>query len=162
MNLNQPQEVINPLVEQLHDILLPDPIGWWPLAASIWALIIIALGLIIGLSAYFWHIYQQHSYRRTAISDIKSLADQQDDTQLLQQLNASLKQVAITTYGRHQVAPLTDQAWLTFLNEKAQFIPQPENINQLVAYYDLKTPLTPIQRERLIQYTQQWIKEHHL
>lgn len=162
MNLNQPQELINPLAEQLHDILLPDPVGWWPLAASIWVLIIIILGIIIGLSAYFWHRYQQHKYRRTAISEIASWTEHPDDSQLLQQLNTTLKQVAITTYGRHQVAPLTDQAWLSFLNDKAQFIPQPDNINQLVGYYGLQKPLTPMQRQRLIQYTQQWIKEHHL
>ena len=163
MNLNQPQqELLNPLAEQLHDIILPEPIGWWPLAASIWVLLIIILGILIGLAAYFWHRYQQHSYRRMAIADVKKQAEHHNDTELLHQLNATLKQVAMTTYGRHQVAPLTDEAWLAFLASKAQFVPQPNNINQLVQYYGANIQLSAAERQRLIHYTEQWIKEHHL
>ncbi len=163
MNLNQPQpERTNPLADQLHDIILPDPIGWWPLAASIWVMLIIILGILIGLAAYFWHRYQQHSYRRMAIADLKKQAETNKDTELLQQLNATLKQVAITTYGRHQVASLTDEAWLDFLASKAQFVPQPTNIKQLVHYYAADTQLSAAERQRLIHYTEQWIKEHHL
>ncbi|SFR56709.1 DUF4381 domain-containing protein [Thiomicrospira sp. ALE5] len=162
MNLNQPEHFENPLAQQLHDIILPDPISWWPLAGSVWAMLIIILGIIIGLIVYFWHRYQQHSYRRTALRDIQKLIEYDDDLQLMQQLNAKLKQVAITTYGRHQVASLTDQAWLNFLHDKAQFIPQPNNIGQLVQYYAKENKLSAAERQRLIDYAQQWIKEHHL
>lgn len=161
MNLTPTQE--NPLVEQLHDILLPEAIGWWPLAASVWVVMIIFIGIIIGLIVYFYHRYQQHKYRRDAVIQINTHSGEINDREFITMLNGKLKQVAITTYGRYQVAALNDQAWLDFLADKALFIPQPSSIKLLTQHYTLDhKDISPTDRQALLNYAQQWIKEHHL
>lgn len=105
---------------------------------------------------------QKDAYRREAIANLSDLA-QRDDTQFLSQLNALLKQVAISTYGRAACGGLNNQAWLAFLKSKAAFIEHPNSLQKLEQRYQAQpTPLTAQERESLIYFAQRWIRGHHL
>ncbi|WP_044412327.1 DUF4381 domain-containing protein [Thiomicrospira microaerophila] len=149
-------------LDLLEDIILPEPIGLWPLASSVWVTLFIVLAVLIGLIWYFWQRHKKAAYRREAIANLSDLA-QRDDTEFLSQLNALLKQVAITTYGRAACGGLNNQAWLAFLKSKAAFIEHPNALQKLEQRYQAQpNPLTPPERESLIYFAQRWIREHHL
>lgn len=150
-----------PELEQLKDIILPEPIGWWPLASSVWITLLIITVLIIGLVWYFWQRHQQAVYRRYAQQKLVQ-SHELDDATFLYQVNALLKQVAITTYGRQTCAGLNQQAWLSFLHQKASFIEQPDAIKKLESYYQAEFELSRDERQAIAEYARRWIKEHHL
>ncbi len=105
---------------QLHDIHLPAPIGWWPLAPG-WYLLaasIIVGGLVLGL------LLRRHFINgRPKRSALRALADyqlqyQQDKNSQAGSAKISelLKRVALVYYPRTRVAGLQGEAWMMFLN----------------------------------------------
>lgn len=151
---------MNPL-EQLEDIILPEAIGWWPLAGSVWITLFIFTGLFSGLIWYFFKAKKDNAYRKQANLSLANLK-QLEGAEFLIELNKLLKQVAITTYGRHICAALDGQAWLDFLRHKAAFLAQPPALVKLIARFESNIELTSQEKASLIHYTQHWIKGHHL
>ena len=159
-NLAEPTQ--QALLAQLHDIQLPDPVSWWPLANSIWAVIVGVLGVIVGLTWYYWVRHQNNRYRREALALLQpTLAQHPEPAAKLMALNHLLKQVAITHYGRQRVAPLTGQAWIDFLQETAIYIDQPDNLADLMAASYQTQPISAEQLAGVIDYAQAWMKGHH-
>ncbi|GAB6068965.1 hypothetical protein JCM30760_00620 [Thiomicrorhabdus hydrogeniphila] len=170
----QPQ---NPLLEQLKDIQLPDPIGWWPLAFSWWILIFSITSIVIGIAWYYFDLKRRNIYRRTAIDHIDEIMQQNDlsDNDKISAINAVVKQVALTAYGRLITASLHDQAWLKFLSETASYIPQPDHLQDALNYAykankeneanemeDTVQTISSKQAVRIWQeYAKKWIKGHH-
>lgn len=151
------------MLSQLQDIVTPDPVGWWPPSQTLIGLMVGIGGILIGLSWYFWTQRKANKYRRQAKSLFDAAMTQATTPkQKLQQANKLLKQVAITTYGRKQVAALSGDAWIDFLKQSASYIDQPEHLQQnLAAIYHADQPLDELELEATLNYVQSWIKGHH-
>ena len=163
--MKEPLSALN----QLKDIQLPDPIGWWPLAFSWWVLIFSVTVMFFSAVWFFLDRHKRTAYRREAETKLNTLALNQTHhpAQHAIQINALLKQVAITVYGRQTIAPLNEQAWLDFLKSTASFIEQPDELVLLLnqMYQPVETLDTPQLERQLItwqSYARQWIKGHHL
>jgi len=162
------------LLEQLNDIQLPDPVGWWPLAFSWWILIFSIIAIVAGAIWYYLDQKRRNIYRRSAVQQVEDILQQTDSTEnaKISAINAVLKRVAVTAYGRLITASLHDQAWLDFLSETASYIPQPEHLQDV-----LNLAYKPNQEDK-IDYTSsnispktaleiwqdyaiKWIKGHH-
>jgi hypothetical protein len=169
MKLTEQQQAV---LNQLQDIQLPEPITWWPLAFSWWILILSATSILIGMIWYFREQRKRNAYRREALESLSRIMQSKDayvslNVQILA-INGLLKQVALTTYGRVNVAPLNDQAWLDFLQKNASFIPQPEALTALfkVAYQAPIMDVTQLKSQQALltawqTYAAKWIKGHH-
>lgn len=163
MNLDpQLPPALQQALQQLHGLHLPDPVGWWPLAFTWWVLFL-SLGAMLLAVIWFWiDRRKRHAYRREALQKLRAIRTDLPPSSQIQQLNALLKQVALTAYGRQQVAALIDQAWLDFLRQSAQHIPQPPNLgNTLQAAYSAQAELEPNALSELRHYTHHWITGHH-
>lgn len=154
---------------QLKDIHLPDPIGWWPMAFSWWVLLFSLSALLFALVWFLLDRHKRQAYRREALQRFNELQNNREFTpqQQILQINALLKQVAITAYGRKNVASLNEQAWLKFLYDTAKYIPQPDNLAHILATgYQATDKYDPRQVEQQLElwrgYAKQWIKGHHL
>jgi hypothetical protein len=111
----------NATLDQLKDIHLPPPVGWWPPAPGWWLLLIGVAGL--ALAGYFLRRYFKHSYRRAALRELRALRENAiglGDRSRLELLAALLRRVAIRSCGREQVAPLSGEAWLAFLDRSGK------------------------------------------
>ena len=97
-------------LDHLHDLLLPPADPWWPLAPG-W-MILLGLVLVILLAAMLrWFFrWQADRYRREAI---RLLDDPSFPDSALPEL---VKRVALTAWPRTEVANLTDEPLLSFLN----------------------------------------------
>lgn len=106
-------------LERLHDILVPPPTPWWPPAPGwIWLLgilaVVAAVALLRGLVRW-----QRNRYRREALAELRRLEQSADNApadNVLLDMAALLKRVAITAYSREQVAGLTGGDWFAFLD----------------------------------------------
>jgi hypothetical protein len=104
----------------LRDLHLPDPVGWWPLAYGWWFLIGVAL-LGIGYLLYrSWCRWRANRPRRIALRQLTQVqADYRrglDAVALSKQLSQLLRRAMLAYAARDEVAGLTGQRWLEWLD----------------------------------------------
>lgn len=103
----------------LRDIHLPDAISWWPLAPGWWAAVLLLL-LITGVMVWLRRSRLRRRLRTTALRELAALRgayqQHQDDRQLVSDLSVLLRRICISVYPPQQVAGLTGETWLRFLD----------------------------------------------
>ncbi len=114
-----PGQAADPLAE-LRDIHQPEMISAWPPAVG-WWLLALLLGLaLMATCVWLFRRWRVNRYRREALRELKILQDawqeDQDDHAYLEALQRLLKRVALTGFPRENVASLTGEAWLQFLD----------------------------------------------
>jgi hypothetical protein len=146
------------LLDKLHDIHLPAIEGWWPPAPGWW--LIVCVLLLLGFASVRLYLRYQRSLKVRALRALQQLTlSQQSPEQWLVSLSALLKRVAISRFGRVNVATLHGRAWTNFLNKhgKTDFFDQPQG--QLLGN-PLYQPAQSAQPDRkaLLSAAKQWIK----
>ncbi len=105
---------MNPDLSQLRDIHLPAAVPWWPPAPGWWGLL--ALALIAASVAYAVYARRRHNrWRGGALTALARLRNETPE-RLLRELSVLLRRVAVSRYPRQDVAALTGEAWLAFLD----------------------------------------------
>ena len=106
-------------LQDLRDVHIPDPISWWPPAIGWWMI----MGLLIiggSLIIWAWVYYQRTRPRRLALAQLKDVRQQyathSDDHWAITQLSHLVRRVALAAFPRSQVAGLSGQSWLKFLD----------------------------------------------
>lgn len=109
---------MNPL-EELRDIHLPPSPALWPPAIGWWVLALLALIALGFLVQQLLRLYRRQRRRRAAFAALQHArrALQGDVRDLAAELSVLLRRVALTRFPRHQVAALSGEAWLQFLDE---------------------------------------------
>lgn len=133
----------NPILQQLKDIETPTQIGTWPLAWGWWFIIILSAVVIIWLS---WLLISNWRFKQ-ALREAKRLLNEVDiDEATARQINVLLKRVALHYGNRRQVAALTNEAWLQWLNKQQTKVTF--EIEELTFLYSNKNAST----EQLAEY----------
>lgn len=109
---------MNPDLSQLHDIHLPEPVSWWPLAIGWWLLLLLLMvAAVVGYWRYRRH--QRLQWRRDALAELRQLQQQQlSPKERVIELSKLLRRVAITRFPRDEAASLTGDKWLAFLDQQ--------------------------------------------
>lgn len=105
---------------KLNPIITPNPIPF-TMDTIGWKVLLILLFLILLFIAYrFYKNYKHNAYRRDAIYQIQNLVvnNKNEVTNIIAQVMFLLKQTALQTYDRKQVAALEGENWLVFLDSK--------------------------------------------
>ncbi len=91
----------------------PAPVGWWPPAPGWWLLLAIAVLLLLS----FWWYRRRSLLRRAALGELRNLErNVTDNAQLAGAVNQLLRRFALTRFPQRQVASLSGEAWLAFLD----------------------------------------------
>ena len=105
---------------ELRDIHLPEPISWWPPAPGWWILAAVILLLII-IAFIIRKIYQGRQLKRDIAAELESIkhryADTQSKVELARSLSILLRRVSISCYPYHDVAGMTGDRWLHWLDQ---------------------------------------------
>ena len=109
---------------QLHDIHLPEAIGWWPLAVGWYLLAFLSIMVLVAVIFFFYRHYLNGRARRQALR-LLTTYQQAYPTVVDSQLTAArvselLKRVALVYFPRAKVASLQGDAWIAFLNSTAK------------------------------------------
>lgn len=151
------------LIHQLHDIILPPPIGWWPLAEVWWFIIVGSLGLLTWFVWMLWRNWALDAYRREALSRLAQIEQAWRAHTLdnpAEAIQRVLKEVAVTAYTPEQRGNLHGPAWHQFLRRSAVRVSVPEDLDRLLALaYQPKAE--PDEIERLLTFARAWIRRHH-
>ena len=150
----------NQLPLPLKDIHLPDTIGWWPPAIGWWLLAILIPLVVFGLYRFYKHLT-----RKTAIKVAKKnlelikLYAPEDIANQLRVLSILIRRVSMSFAPRSQVASLTGQAWLAFLDKSVSgnsFTQGPGRLLTEAAYR--KTPPSSAEVAELLVLCETWLK----
>lgn len=124
-----------------------------------WKILAIVLFILLLIFAYKWvQHYKKNTYRRTAIQHLSTINLNSDTS--INEMAILLKSVAITAYGREEVAALYGVEWLQFLESKgkntlftiyADSFLTAQNNNQNI---DSKT------KKEILNLTKKWIQTH--
>jgi Domain of unknown function (DUF4381) len=105
---------MKPDLSQLRDIHLPAAVPWWPPAPGWWALVALLL-IAAGLVYVIYARRRRNRWRGSALTELARLRDASPQ-RLLREVSVLLRRVAISRFPRHDVAALTGEAWLAFLD----------------------------------------------
>ena len=152
-----------PATLELRDIHLPDPISWWPLAPGWWflfgAVVIIILAIFL-----FRHYQKTQGLKRQALTEFKNICAQykNDNSSILlvQSLSILLRRTCISFYPRSEVASLTGQSWLAFLDntgKEKNFGTENGKLLASAPYLSANTHLD-INTEKLISLCENWLR----
>lgn len=155
-------------LQNLNDIVLPEAVGWWPLASG-WYFLIGLLLLVLS-----WFTYRlirrwiNNRYRRTALQQLRLLSESIRNTDKrdtsLRQIPVLLKRTALSVYPRSQLASLTGRSWHDFLNSKVSkpsFSESSADLLNKISYSvgDLSKVDTQA-ADDLLEACHHWLKHH--
>lgn len=155
---NQPS-----LLDQLKDIHLPAATPAWQTWLYTWwpALLCIAV-LLTGLLA--WYLarkrHQKGRTRRYALNELDQMQSRfqqhQQHQQLLNELNMLLRRMAVEYYDREEVAALSGQEWLAFLDKSGKTLDFSSGPGQVLSQvYQPQTDA--FDEQALTETVKQWI-----
>jgi len=108
-----------PDLQGLRDIHLPDPIGFWPPSGGIVFLLLLLVISTLLVLFLFRHQLKQKALKRAALKALKQIERQSlPQDKRLKALATLTRRVALSRFEPTEVAPLTGQAWLTFLDRR--------------------------------------------
>jgi hypothetical protein len=102
-------------LSNLRDIVVPPDVPLWPPAPGWWivgAAIVASAAVLAGMAAVR---YRRNAYRRAALGELAAVEDLPAG-EAAQRVTAVLKRAALVAYPRAEVAELSGQAWLGFLD----------------------------------------------
>lgn len=104
----------------LRDLHLPDAVSWWPLAPGWWLLIALSGLALIYLLRLWLRTRARGAARRYALRELnallKSHAEHGDLVQFSARASALLRRTMLAYAPRRDVAGLTGDAWLHWLD----------------------------------------------
>ena len=105
-------------LDHLHDIMLPEPIGLFPLAPGWILLILLLLTLLFHFAWQYYLQYKKTQYKRDALEELQTLKGQNREHTL--SLLTLAKRTAMAAYSRENIATLTDDSWWDFMQNESK------------------------------------------
>ena len=155
------QEESNEVAIDLQPLYEPDPvpfsfetIGWKVL------LVLLLIGVLFVVIKQY-KLYKKNAYRREALQQLNNFSIQKNENfETINNINILLKKVAIIAFGREEVATLTGNNWLLFLESKSKNTPfiNFESVFKNAIYKNENTE--EVKLNDLVIITKKWIKTH--
>ena len=152
--------------DDIGTLIEPEPVGFswgapgWYVLAGLILLTILVLILLI------YKHYQKNKYRRSAVSWLERREAEmfsQHPVALVYDAAVLMKRIAITRYGRIEVAGIRDDEWITFLNKccKAPLFEAHDAEWLRKVLYASKQEVKQNDVRLFIGKTKTWIRKHH-
>ena len=145
-------------LDNLHDIIVPEPIGIFPLAPGWIVLILLFLTLLFHFGWQKYMLYIKAQYRRDAIAELETLTENsREDTLLLLSL---AKRVGISAYGRERIATLRNDAWWDFMQSHSKTEIEAGLREEIDKALYAEKPLDDADYRALFLQIERWITTH--
>jgi hypothetical protein len=143
------------------EVVSPESINWLPQTVGwVWlGVILLALMVRYGWKRLrYWH---RNRYRREAVARLQQIAETGEQKFWLMELNKLLKLTALAAFSREQVAQLSGEEWVDFLNWHCTTPPFSLEQKKLLAIGAYRnTALTDNIRLQLLASSLTWVRTH--
>ncbi len=124
-----------------------------------WKILAIVIFILLQIFLYKWiQHYKKNTYRRVAIKRLSTI-----NTNSNKSINESaiiLKTVAITAYGRENVAALYGAEWLLFLESKGKNTLFTKYTKSFLAAQNSNQNIDANTKKEILTLTKKWIQTH--
>lgn len=158
---------------QLHDIVLPAAVSWWPLAWGWWVLLLLILSAIGAVLYIRRRNRQREAYRLLALHELNRITTRYQEhgntAEYLQQLSLLLRRTALSAQPQRFPVEIKGEAWLRWLDDHCPatgagfttgcgrvLLTGPYEANPTID----RQQLEPLVRLWLQQHRNQWQKTH--
>lgn len=149
---------MTPDLSQLRDIHLPPPVSWWP-PAPVWWLIPVICLFVCAAVYLLYRRRKLDQWRRSALLELARLRHQPSHL-AVSALSVLLRRVAISRFSPQDVASLSGEQWLAFLDKTggAGFMSAQGRL-LVVAPYVQEMHIAPAEMEKLFMLCERWISQ---
>jgi hypothetical protein len=142
-------------LQNLHDIVTPGPLSWWPPAPGWYVLMAVVVIALLALLWKGWRHWLSNRYRGEALRELAGD---------LRKAPVLLKRAALSAWPRETVASLVGEDWYRFLDESAQtdrFRSGAGVLLDRLAYQSGVDPaLTEQEAAAVLDAARMWLKRH--
>ena len=143
------------------EVVPPAAISWWPQTTGWWWLGALLAGFAIYRGWNLLRHWYRNRYRREATARLQRLAGSVSGDNLAGEINRLLKLTALVAYSREQVARLSGEEWVDFLNSRCQSPPFSEEQGRLLALASYTgQAVEPESGRQLIAASLAWVQLH--
>lgn len=151
----------------LRDIHLPDSVAWWPPAPG-WWLLLLCIAMLVLAAIMVYRLRQRRQLHQAAQKELEliqhAFETHDDKHKALKDISIWLRRVCISFYPRMDVAGLTGDSWLAFLdqvfidnNQPARFSADYANNLLATPYQKASTELNNVDTDTLFTLCQSWL-----
>jgi len=141
------------------EVVAPAAVSWWPQTAGWWWL---AAGLAVLLGRRLWRRlrhWHRNRYRREAAALLQALDGAGDVP--VDEINRLLKLTALAAFPRQQVASLSGEEWVDFLDRQCPAAPFSTEQRRLLAQAPYRRdPVDPGAGRVLLGASLAWVRQH--
>jgi hypothetical protein len=152
-------------LQNLHDIVTPGPVPWWPPAPGWYVLIAVVVIALLVLLWKGWRHWLRNRYRGEALRELARIR-QGAAAEDLREAPVLLKRAALSAWPREAVAGLVGEDWYRFLDESAQtdrFRGGAGVLLDRLAYRtDADLALTQQEAADVLDASRMWLKRHRV
>jgi len=112
------QTIAEASLDNLHDIIVPPAIGFFPLAPGWYIVLLLLLSLLFHFGYRYYQAYKKEQYRRDAQEELEALNDKNRENSIA--LLGLAKRVGISAYGRESIAKLYGNMWWDFMQNHSK------------------------------------------
>jgi len=157
----------NTFLDRLQEISLPQPAAWTPQTVG-WYLLAAAVAFgLLWLARGFVRQRTANRYRRAALAELAAIetgmGDAAGPARALTEIPALLKRTALAVFPRAEVAGLSGEAWLGFLDATAgttDFTSGPGRVLADLPYRQVAAAPPEDQLRDLLSVSRRWIRKH--
>ncbi len=159
----------NYTIRGIEEIVIPPAVSWMPVTPAWKVAGLILLALLVMATYQAFGKWRSNQYRRDALKTITELRNAQhaSGTELVRTLSALpsvLKSTALKAYPRTDVASLSGQAWLEFLNSNVKrqvFDDSNLTVLHALAYQGrIEHAVAPAEADELLDRCEMWVRTH--
>jgi hypothetical protein len=149
----------NYAIKGIREVLPPDAISWMPATAGWKAVGVLALALACWFVVKRWRRWRANRYRREALAALSALAAAPPDEQL-EAIAVLLKTSALNAWPRGEVAALSGQGWVAWLESAdARLSPASRELLSTAQYRGTQA-VDAAAVHNLAEEAAQWIRRH--
>lgn len=150
-------------LQNLHDIVVPGPVAWWPPAPGWYLVATLAAAALLVLGWKGWQRWRRNRYRGQALRELARIR-QGGTGEELRQLPELLKRAALSAWPRESVASLVGPDWHHFLDDTGGtdcFCSGMGAVLDRLAYSPgAVAPVSEAESAAALDAAQSWLKQH--
>ena len=157
----------NTFLDKLQEISLPQPVAWTPQTVGWYVLAALAALGLLWLVRAMVRRWAANRYRRAALAELAGIQSQlggeAGPANALAEIPALLKRTALAVFPRADVAGLSGEAWLGFLDASAgstDFSSGPGRLLADLPYSPAAASPPADDVRKLIAVSRRWIRKH--
>jgi hypothetical protein len=158
-------ENIDGNLANLHDIVMPPPVPWWPPAPGWYVLAVVVGALVIAIVWRARRRWLARRYRTQALTELRAIhLDSLEPADAAASMMTVLKRTALAAYPRQQVAGLSGVDWWSFLDQSVggnEFSESLGPMTNVLVYSDAPNDETSVAViEQLAVASERWVRNH--